>query len=470
MRFRFLLIKNQKITVLIENTGINGEGIAKYNGMTIFIPYALLGEKVIAIVILVKKRFAIAKLAEVLTPAEERARPNCSVFSKCGGCQLQHIRYNYQLKIKTENVKNSLNKIAGLQLEVNPCIKSDFTYNYRNKLQMPIGNKNGLILTGFFSEYSHRIVPIENCPLHPEWADKLIKAVKDFMQACQIMGYNECDKTGIIRHLVARELAGSIMVVLVINADSLKCDYLIELLKKIYPKFSLYLNINKQNTNVVTSNDYIHIYGDKTLQDEYNGIKYEIGPASFMQVNNNIKDKLYYKVIDLIKNEDEPVCIDAYSGAGLLSAQLSKYAKKVFAIEIVEEAIKNAEKLKSDNNLSEKMINTQGDCCKELPILLKKLKKHNTVLVLDPPRKGCSKNIMKAIIDYKPKKIIYISCNPATLSRDLGYITGTLDIKSENANPDSSKYNNLYDITLVQPYDMFPQTKHVETLVCMERK
>lgn len=463
------LVKNQDIILTIANMGVNGEGVAKYGGMAVFVPYALIGEKVKAHVIFVKKRYAIAKLLEVLTPAEERVRPECPVFLQCGGCQLQHLKYCNQLKIKTSIVKDSLIKIAKIDVEVAPCVKSDFQYEYRNKLQLPVGDDNGLIITGFFAENTHRIVPIDSCPLHPEWAAKLINAVKDFMYASQIKGYNESDKSGIIRHIVARELAGQIMIILVINCDSLKCNYLIENLKKIFPYFSLYLNINKEDTNVITGEQYIHIYGEETLKDESMGIKYEIGADSFMQVNNYIKDRIYSKVTELIKCSDNPVCIDAYSGAGILSAMMAKCCKKVYGIEIVEEAVKNAESLKSANNLGDRLINIKGDCAVELPKLLDSLKDDNTVLILDPPRKGCDEPVIRSILKHLPKKIIYISCNPATLARDLGYITGTLDIDGAENFPNPENSNNLYEITLVQPYDMFPQTKHVETVVLLSR-
>lgn len=465
-----MVVKNQEIVVTIENTGMNGEGIARYQNMAVFIPYSLVGEKVRAKVILVKKKYAVAKLLEVLTPAEERVRPLCPVFTRCGGCQMQHIKYCSQTRIKAANVKDTLNKVARINAEVNPCIKSDYSYNYRNKLQLPVGNKNGLIQTGFYAEFSHDIVPVDSCALHPEWADKLIAAVKEFMQASQIKGYDESKKEGIIRHLVARELCGQIMITLVINANSLNCDFLINSLKKLYPYFGLYLNINKEDTNVITSRNFIHIYGLKTLKDDYCGIKYEIGPDSFMQINNSVKDKLYYKVMELVKDEKDPVIIDAYSGAGLLSALMARYAQKVYGIEISEEASLSAEKLIEANNLQGKMISITGDCGKKLPPLLKELKNDNTILVLDPPRKGCEKSIVKAIHSRKPNKIIYISCNPSTLARDLGMICGTLEIDGESSAPNPDNFNNLYDITLVQPFDMFPQTRHVETLVCLERR
>lgn len=464
-----MLTKNQEISLLIESTGINGEGVGKYQGKIVFVPFALAGEKVRANTVLVKKNYAVAKLLEVLTPAEERDRPKCPVFYKCGGCQLQHIRYCSQIKVKTNNVKDSLKKIAGISPEVNTCVKSNFSYNYRNKLALPVGDLNGLIVTGFYGAYSHNIIPIESCPLHPDWAEKLIAALKEFMWACKIRGYCESDSSGVIRHLIARELNGQIMVVLVINADELNCGYFIKLLKKVFPSFSLYLNINKLNTNVITGEKYIHVFGAAALKDEYNGVKYAAGPDSFMQVNNSIKDKLYYKVIDIIKDKENAVAIDAFSGMGLLAAQMSKYCKKVYTIEIVKEAHAAAEKIKQINNLDGKMENILGDCAANLPKLLEKNKGEEVVLLLDPPRKGCDKGIIKAILKHKPQTVIYISCNPATLARDIGYILGTLDMEKENASPETDKLNNLYQISLVQPFDMFPQTKHVECVVLMSK-
>ena len=465
-----MLKKNEIITTTVINSGINGEGIAKVDGMTLFIPYALIGEKVVAKVILSKKNFAIAKLIEVLTPAEERIRPECKVFSRCGGCQLQHIKYCNQLKIKSQNVRDAFKKVAKLDPPVQQCIKSDFVYNYRNKLQLPVGEKDGSVVVGFYEKFTHNIIPIEDCPLHPDWASKLIAALRKFMAENNIPAYDERTGQGVVRHLVAREMTGCIMVTLVINGDSLNCGSFEEELSSLFPCFGLYLNVNKEDTNVITGDRYIYVCGESKLKDSYNGLKIEAGPGSFMQINNSIKDKLYYKVLDQIRSEEEPLCIDAYSGTGILSALMAKHARKVYAIEIVKEAVEDAEHIKKINNLNGKLENIHGDCTEKLPPLLAGLKDENAILVLDPPRKGCSKEIIRAILKNPPKKIIYISCNPATLARDIGMITGTLDIDSEVMSPDPSKANDLYEITLVQPYDMFPQTKHVETVVLMSRK
>ena len=464
-----MLTKNQIITTTILNSGINGEGIAKVDGMTLFIPYALVGEKVVAKVILAKKNFAVARLIEVLTPAEERVRPECRAFTRCGGCQLQHVKYYNQLKIKSANVRDAFRKIAKLDPPVQQCVKSDFIYNYRNKLQLPVGERDGALAIGFYEEYTHNIVPIDECPLHPEWARKLIGAFKKFMADSGIQAYDEKRRQGTVRHLVARELTGCIMVTLVINDDFLDCSSFAAELKNLFPSFGLYLNINKKDTNVITGDKYLYVCGERKLKDSYNGLRIEVGPGSFLQVNNSVKDKLYYKVLDQVRSEEQPVCIDAYSGTGILSALMAKHANKVYAIEIVEEAIEDAEHIRKINNLSGKLEIIHGDCSEELPPLLERLKGENAILVLDPPRKGCTKAIIKAILKNPPKKIIYISCNPATLARDVGMIMGTLDPDSDAMTPDPLKINGLYEITLVQPYDMFPQTKHVETVVLMSR-
>ncbi|NLK17987.1 MAG: 23S rRNA (uracil(1939)-C(5))-methyltransferase RlmD [Clostridiales bacterium] len=464
-----MLTKNQIITTTILNSGINGEGIAKVDGMTLFIPYALVGEKVVAKVILAKKNFAVARLIEVLTPAEERVRPECRAFTRCGGCQLQHVKYYNQLKIKSANVRDAFRKIAKLDPPVQQCVKSDFIYNYRNKLQLPVGERDGALAIGFYEEYTHNIVPIDECPLHPEWAGKLIGAFKKFMADSGIQAYDEKRRQGTVRHLVARELTGCIMVTLVINDDFLDCSSFAAELKNLFPSFGLYLNINKKDTNVITGDKYLYVCGERKLKDSYNGLRIEVGPGSFLQVNNSVKDKLYYKVLDQVRSEEQPVCIDAYSGTGILSALMAKHANKVYAIEIVEEAIEDAEHIRKINNLSGKLEIIHGDCSEELPPLLERLKGENAILVLDPPRKGCTKAIIKAILKNPPKKIIYISCNPATLARDVGMIMGTLDPDSDAMTPDPLKINGLYEITLVQPYDMFPQTKHVETVVLMSR-
>lgn len=465
------LSKNQFITVTVQAMGVSGEGIAKYENLVVFIPFAITGEKIKAKVILVKKRYAIAKIIEVLTPAEERVRPECQIFSKCGGCQFQHLKYQNQLKVKYAAVAETLQKVAKLLPEVQPCVRSERTYQYRNKLTLPVSEGGDGINVGFYADNSHRIVPLESCPLHSDWMMRIVDIVKEFAEDNNVTGYMEEQHCGILRHIVIKEFNDQFMVILVINADFIDCAPLSEKLDKVFNKYSLYLNINKQVTNTVLSDNYIHISGEELLKDTCLGIRYEVGPASFMQINNGVRDKIYQKVAEIVR-DNYSCCpaIDAYSGAGILTAVLAKYCSVVYGVEIVPEAVNAADRLTEQNNLSGKVQNILGDCAKILPELLSRHPQENLVLVLDPPRKGCDKEIIRSIIKAKPRAIVYISCNPATLARDLGYIIGSLNMDEESASAKSiGSYKPLYNIELVQPYDMFPQTKHVECLVWMSR-
>ena len=450
--------------------GVSGEGIARYENMVVFVPFGITGEKIKAKVILVKKKYAVAKIIDVLTPAEERIRPECHIFSKCGGCQFQHLKYQVQLKVKHSAVRDTLQKVAALDVPVQPCIRSEYIYGYRNKLVLPVSHNCEGISVGFYADNSHRIVPLESCPLHSDWMMRIVDTVREFADAHGVTGYDEQTHSGVLRHIIIKEFNDQFMVILVINADELDCAPLTERLSKVFNKYSLYLNVNKSVTNTVCGDEYRHISGEPFLKDTCLGIKYEVGPASFMQINNNVRDKIYQKTAEIIREEyPDCIAIDAYSGAGILTAILAKYAKQVYGVEIVPEAVAAADRLAAQNNLADKITNSLGDCEELLPQILKRHSTDkNTVLILDPPRKGCDKGIIKSIIRHKPEAIIYISCNPSTLARDLGYITGNLSMSDDNAQPISCP-KPLYSINLVQPYDMFPQTKHVETLVLLSK-
>lgn len=473
------------LTLNILDLGANGEGIAKQGNTTVFVPFALPDEKVKVKIAYQKKNLAFAKLTEILTPSEERIRPECSVYQKCGGCQLQHIKSCNQLKLKSKILYNCFKKIAHINVDVPLTIKSESTYGYRNKLQLPIGDEKGENVVGFFAFNTHRIVSMERCPLHPDWQTKIVRAVKIFMQANFLKGYDYVNNTGLIRHLIVREISRRLIITLVINADELpNQSHFVKLCADIYPNCSIYLNINKESSNVIVGKEFIHIYGEKELSGECLGIKFKCHPNSFFQINDYIRDKIYTKVLSLIVPEDEiksrsseAVVIDAYSGAGILSAYIAKNVKKVYGIEIVPEAVANAEQIKALNGLGNKLVNIEGDCAVVLPKLIKEIKKEfkdqnekekGIVVVLDPPRKGCEPEIIKMLKKQLPEKIIYISCSPATLARDIGILFNTLN---DDGSPieESKKAPPPYAITYIQPYDMFPQTKHVETVVCLEK-
>jgi 23S rRNA (uracil1939-C5)-methyltransferase len=476
----FVIEKNDIVCGTTDAIGSNGEGIIKHEGITFFVPACLPGEKVRFKVLKVKGNIGYGKVEEILTPAEERVRAKCPVFSRCGGCCLQHLDYPAQLTHKATVVKDALRKIGGLNIAVPTAVKSDFPYAYRNKLQIPVGvDKDGQNVIGFYAEHSHRIIPITACAIHPEWSEKLIAVIKRYMTECAVKGYDEENKTGAIRHIVAREIGGRYIVTLVTAKRNLpNLPYLVGLLSEVLRQFSLYLNFNDQDTNVIMGKEFQLIHGMGFFEAEEHGIRYEAGPMTFLQVNENVRTKLYKDALKTVCTDGDEVVIDAYSGGGLLTAMIAKKAKRVYGIELEPEASRCADSLKAKNGL-ENMTNICGYVEEHLTAVMEKEKGEKVRLILDPPRAGIARSVVKALLASGIEKLTLISCNPATLARDLGILTGKLienDLGELVKNPaydgveDGETLPGYYAIERIQPYDMFPQTKHVETLVCLARK
>ncbi len=474
-----MIEKNDIICAVTETLGSNGEGVIRHEGVTFFVPACLPGEKVRFKVLKIKDKIGYGKVEEILTPAEERVREKCPVFMRCGGCRLQHLDYAAQLAFKGSLVRDCLKKIGGITVKVPPAIKSDLPYGYRNKLQMPIGvDKEGNNVIGFYAERSHRIVPISGCAIHPEWAEKLIAAVKQYMSECAVKGYDEEKKTGSLRHIVARKIGENFIVTLVSATEKLpNVEHFIHLLKGVFGSFSLYVNINAADTNVIFGKEFHLVHGRGFFSAEEQGIAYEAGPVTFLQVNDNVRTKLYKDALKTVAKDGDEVVIDAYSGGGLLTAMIAKRVKRVYGIELEEEAVQCADALKEKNGLTN-MTNICGYVEEKLCEVLEKEKGEKLRLILDPPRAGIHRSVLKALLNSGIEQLTIISCNPATLARDLGVLTGRL-IENEKGellkNPnfvgsDEEGLSGYYVIQHIQPYDMFPQTKHVETLVCLARK
>lgn len=441
--------KNDEFIVTIENLGVSGEGVCKIDNIVVFVPFALPGEKVKIHILKVLKNFAYAKLLEVFESSSSRIEPKCPVFKKCGGCQLQHLRYNNQLEFKRELVQVNLKKIANIDYKVEPCVSSDEIYAYRNKLSIPIGEKDGKIIAGFYAPHSHNIVPTQTCYLQGEWANKIVCIVLKYIEKSGETAYSTM-QTGNVRHLMCRFVDNRLMVCLITQTGKIKnSEILIEMIKQEFDNFSLYVNKNNSKSNVIFGNQFSLLYGKPEQQIENFDIKYNVSPQSFLQVNQCVQNKIYQVVLDEI--EPNETIIDAYSGAGLLSAIVAKKSHQVFGIEIVPEATHNANTLAKQNCISN-LTNICGDSAIELPKLVQKLQNQNVSVILDPPRKGCNQKVIQSLILARPNKIIYISCNSATLSRD---IKPLLD---------------FYDIKSITPFDMFPQTCHVETVAVLTLK
>ncbi len=464
--------KNDILKGTIISTGYNGEGIVKYqDGTVCFVPFTIEREEVSFKVLKTNKNIAYCKLEEVLKSSEDRVLPNCPAFKKCGGCQLQHLNYNAQLKVKSDIIKDCFYKIAGIKINVEPAVKSDSEYGYRNKIQFPIRNTKNGNMVGFFAENSHRVIEVDHCPIQVDCARDLIYSIKKFILDSGISCYNEETKKGVLRHVVARNVGSALSIIVVVNGKTLpKQDVLINILKSKFNEFSLFVNQNTLDTNVITGENYTKIYGQDFYYKEDFGIKYPVMCQSFMQVNDSVKQKLYSAVLKNACISLNTTVIDAYSGAGVMTAMLAKNAKKAIGIEIVKQAVESANILAKENGLENKMTNICAPCEDVLPDIISKesLQNGEVVVVLDPPRKGCEISVLNAILKEKPTRIIYVSCSPQTLARDVGILTGKLVYNGNQLVKNDGE--SLYEIESVTPYDMFPQTKHVETLVCLARK
>ena len=440
--------KNDELEVEIIRQGINGEGIAVIDGLIIFVPFALVGERVLVHIINDKNSFLIAKIIKVIKQSENRVEPECPYFFKCGGCDLQHMDMHCQNQLKQKIVYDNLKKIAKIDAKVEPLINGQKQFRYRNKFAFPVCEVNGKIHIGMFKKNSHQIIDIDDCLLQSDKIKIILKCVREFMIENNISAYNELAKKGIIKHIVAREYNDSfILTVVVTDKKFNNFEPLIKKLKVHFLNFGIYKNVNLLHNNVIFGDADEHIYGIKELEIEEFGIKYFVNNRSFLQVNDEIKYIIYQKIIELLGSQE--IVIDAYSGAGLLSSIIAKHAKQVYGVEIIKEATQNAENLKKINKLYN-LTNINGDCAVEIPKLSKKLA-GNFAIVVDPPRKGLDKKVVDAFLSSKPNKIVYLSCNPATLARDVAY------------------FKEDYDLTFIQPYNMFPNTCQIETLVCLEK-
>jgi len=465
--------KNEERVGTVVALGANGEGILKQDGTIVFVPFTLVGEKIKYKVLKVTSKCAFGKVLEVLTPAEMRVRPDCPVFSKCGGCHLQHVKYANQLKIKEETIANCFKKIANIDVDVKSAVKGDNEYRYRNKLQLPVANTSSGTKIGFYAENSHRVIPIEDCLINAPWTKDIISAFNEYIAQFDIKGYDEADGSGELREITVKEVKGKLIITAVVLNENLRGkEKLIEILKeKIKYKFSFYLNVNNKDTNVVYGDKFILLCGPAEYSAEMLGIKYKIGVQSFMQVNDCVCGKLYSAVRDALSADENTVVIDAYSGAGLMTAFLAKNAKKAIGIEIVKEAVDCANELAVKNGLDGKIFNHLGKCEELLPNIIKTecSNDQKVCVVLDPPRKGCDVKVLNALLENNVDKIIYVSCKPSTLARDVGLLVGSLKVVGCEIKRVQEEYTSKYKITSVRPFDMFANTKHVETLVVLEK-
>ena len=441
--------KNSVIEVEIDNLGINGEGVARYNGKAIFIKNALPGEKVKAKIIFSKPSFCHAIVVERLNESKDRVKPSCPLFPKCGGCNIQHLSYPAQLLYKQNLVKETLLHVGKIDTKVDETFASDKQLGYRNKMSLPVRMGKNDVEIGLFASASHRVVECEDCLLQPAWNKTLISLLKRFIKKANIECYNEETKKGVLRHFVVREVEKCLYITLVVTRK-INATLFAQMLKDEFSSFALFLNINDKDNNVILSDKWLCVEKYNEIE-KVEGIFTQIHPAGFFQVNDFIRRKMYEKVAYVLQNLSTDVIIDAYSGAGILTSFFTSYADKVYGIEINEQAHASATALAKNNGIPN-MFPILGDVKEHIGKVLDEHIGKRVAVVLDPPRSGCDKSVIECINSNEGiGNLVYISCNPATLARDLSLLTS-------------------YDILSVTPYDMFPQTVNVETLVILSRK
>lgn len=448
--------KNKEYIVDIIDNGYEGEGIARIDDFTIFIQGAIKGEKVKILIVKVLTSHAFGKLLEIIEPSNKRINAECSTYKRCGGCNLRHIQYEETLKIKHDVVQNLVNKYLSHNIEVKETIGMENPYYYRNKAQYPVGyNKKGELVYGVFAGRSHDIIEIDTCYIQSVISEKIAKFVIQFMKRNNISAYEEQKGTGIVRHIMTKIglHTGEIMVVLVVNSDNFPKEK--ELVNELISEFkeiaTIIINVNKKNTNVIMGKENRVIYGNGHIYDTLGEYKFKISPLSFYQINPIQTEKLYNKAIELAKLKKEDIALDLYCGVGTIGIFVSKYVKKVYGVEIVEQAIFDAK----ENAKINKIDNIEFECGDVEEILDRYVKEHGikpNVVFVDPPRKGLDALALDNILKILPNRIVYISCNPSTLIRDL------------------KSLEEFYEVGEIQPVDMFPWTSHVETISVLELK
>lgn len=448
--------KNDSIEMEIHDLGTQGEGIGRYKDYTLFVPGALPGETVRVRVVKVKSSYGFGKLEAVLKPSPARCEPSCAVAGRCGGCQLQHLTYEAQLAYKENHVLNLLKRVAGLEkVPMEPILGQEDWKHYRNKVQYPVREVDGELKIGFYAQHSHRIVESSNCQIQSGRSEEILSYLASFMRLHRIPAYDEETGKGLVRHVLIRDgrHTGELLVCLVINGDAF--PHSAELCRGLQSLdvTTAAVNVNKEKTNVILGSETRTLYGPGYIYDCIGSLKYRISPVSFFQVNPVQTEKLYGTALEMADLKGEEVVWDAYCGAGTISLFLAQKAKKVYGVEIVPEAIEDAWRNARDNSV-ENVDFYVGQAEEIIPHMYAHEGVRADVMVVDPPRSGCDHALLQTMRAMQPDRIVYVSCDPGTLARDVKILCE----------------DGLYEVKRVRCVDMFPQTVHVETVCLLERK
>lgn len=447
--------KNEIYKIEISGMTHEGQGVGRIDNFTVFVDGPIKGEEVEIKIIKVNKNYAVGKLLKVIKASADRVEPECKVYNRCGGCSLQHMSTQAALRFKTELVTENIRRIGKLQdVIVHDTIGMQKPLNYRNKAQYPVGRLNDELRVGFYAKKSHDIIDSPVCMIQHSVSDKAKLIVKGFLEENKISSYDEASGKGLVRHAMTRTgfNTGEVMVVLVLNGNSLpQQDKLVKLLSEEIPQIkSIVLNVNTANTNIILGSRNIVIFGEETITDYIGKFKFRISPLSFFQVNPVQTEVLYNKALEYAGLTGKETVFDLYCGIGTISLFLSEKAKKVYGVEVVEEAIQDA-KVNAELNDVDNVEFIVGEAEKIIPDMYSRGVKAD-VVVVDPPRKGCDDVLLGTLVSMAPERIVYVSCNPATLARDLGFLA-----------------ERGFEVLEVQPVDMFPWTAHVECVTLLTK-
>ena len=449
--------KNETVQLTIEDISAEGAGIGHINGMALFVKDALPGDSIEAKIVKLKKNCGYARLLRILTPSAWRVEARCPVAKQCGGCQIQEMDYGQQLYFKENKVRGNLQRIGGFsEIPMEPIVGMKDPFHYRNKAQFPIGtDKDGHIIAGFYAGRTHTIIQNRKCCLGAVVNEEILNRVIAFMEREHIAAYDERSGKGLVRHVLIRYgfATGEIMVCLIINGTTLpKADRLAKELQTIPGMTSICLNMNRENTNVIMGKECRLLWGREYIEDFIGDIKYQISPLSFYQVNPAQTRKLYELALSYAGLTGKETVWDLYCGIGTISLFLAKKAKQVYGVEIVSQAIDDARRNARLNGIDNAQFFV-GKAEEILPAYYEEHRDHADVIVVDPPRKGCDETLLRTILAMRPQKVVYISCDSATLARDLRILHG-----------------GGYELARCRAVDQFPMSVHVETVCLMSNQ
>ena len=448
-----MLKKNDIVQLEIESLSSDGNGVGHIDGFAVFVPFTAAGDQLFVRIVKLQKSYAFGIIESIVSPSPDRIPLDCPQYKLCGGCSLRHISYESELNAKRGFVKDALSRLGGIDIEVAPTLPSPLENRYRNKVQFPVSQESGRLFAGLFSPRSHRVVDVGDCLLQPALLNEIAKKCSEMLSDLKVTAYDEETGKGLLRHILLRqsEKTGSVMLCLIINGDALPHTDEFLKIRELFPQIeTIVLNINKSRTNVILGAVCKTLYGNGSINDELSSVPVRLSPLSFFQVNAKGAAALYGKIKEVAKVTPDDTVLDLYCGTGTIGLSLVRDCKKLIGVEVVSQAVADAKANAETMGLTHCEFFCDDASAAAEKLLLRK--EQISLAITDPPRKGCGDETLSHLVRMNPERIVMVSCNPATLARDLKYL-----------------FANGYCAEVAYPVDMFPRTPHVETVVLMSR-